>query len=266
MLGRGVAQALGEEWERALAPVAPALRAAGLACVNLESPLTSAPFAGGRHDLRAPPRAIAALTSAGVDCVSLANNHALDGGQAGLTETLEVLHVSSVTGVTQDGLFCRAGMCLLALDDSTAPLDVRAAGEAIAQAEAAFVIVSIHWGGEYQAAPTLRQQALARAFAAAGADLVVGHGPHVLQRVEEVEGAVVAYSLGNLLFDQPYPADCRQGAILLVDVCDGRIQGVEVIPTESVDGQVLVAGPDAAAAIHARLDPRGSVLRRSHTR
>lgn len=261
MLGRGVAQALDGEWERALAPVAPVLHTADVACVNLESPLTTAPFAGGTHDLRAPPCAIAALTSAGLDCVSLANNHALDGGLAGLAETHEVLRAASITPVTEDASYCHGGVCLLALDDSTGRFDLPAARAAIAQAEAAFVVAFVHWGGEYQAAPTPRQRALARAFAAAGADLVVGHGPHVLQRVEEMEGIPVAYSLGNLLFDQPYPADCRQGAILLVDVCGGRVQAIGVIPTESVDGQATLAGPEAAAAIRARLDPQGSVLR-----
>jgi poly-gamma-glutamate capsule biosynthesis protein CapA/YwtB (metallophosphatase superfamily) len=105
------------------------------------------------------------------------------------------------------------GCCLLAFDDSVIALDVAGAARAVTAAarRSDVVIVSIHWGGEYQAAPGPRQRAVARALADAGAGLIVGHGPHVPQRIEWVGETLVAYSLGNFLFDQPYPADCRWG-------------------------------------------------------
>jgi poly-gamma-glutamate synthesis protein (capsule biosynthesis protein) len=144
---------------------------------------------------------------------------------------------------------------MLAFDDSVAPLDVAAAAEAVAAAaeQAAPVVVSVHWGGEYQAAPGPRQRALAEALVAAGADVIVGHGPHVLQRVEWIGESLVAYSLGNFLFDQPYPADCRQGAILRITMQGRRIVAVAAAPTVVEHGRVRPAGPDDAAAIRARL-------------
>ncbi|MBE9506953.1 MAG: CapA family protein, partial [Chloroflexi bacterium] len=116
------------------------------------------------------------------------------------------------------------------------------------------IIVSIHWGGEYQAAPNSRQQAIASSLAGAGADIIIGHGPHVLQRVEWVGETLVAYSLGNFLFDQPYPADCRQGAILRVTLQGDHIVAVEAVPTAVSQGCVKPASTEEAAAILARLN------------
>ncbi len=268
MLGRGVAQALNRDWEAAFAEVQPWLADADLTFANLESPLTTAPprssppQAGGReggYDLRASPESVAALRAAGFDVVSLANNHALDAGQTGLRETVDTLHAAGI-GALLDGkaggsVDCSPTCQLLAFDDSVAPLDVKAAAGAVAAAaeRADVVIVSIHWGGEYQAAPGPRQRSLARKLAGAGAGVIVGHGPHVLQRVEWVGETLVAYSLGNLLFDQPYPADCRQGVILRVTLQGDRIAAVEAIPTVTEQGRLRLANPEEAAAISDRI-------------
>jgi poly-gamma-glutamate synthesis protein (capsule biosynthesis protein) len=267
MLGRGVAQALDGNWEAAFAEVRPWLVDADLAFANLESPLTTIlpPLGGDRggeggYDLRAPPETVAALRIAGFDVVSLANNHALDADQAGLAQTMTTLETAGITGLT-DYLQPYSSTHLpnyyvLAFDDSAAPLDVTAAADAVAAAakQAGVVVVSIHWGGEYQAAPGPRQRAIASALAEAGADVIAGHGPHVLQPVEWVGGTLVAYSLGNFLFDQLYPADCRWGAILRVTLRGERIVAVAAAPTVVERGRVRPASPEVAAAILDRLN------------
>jgi poly-gamma-glutamate capsule biosynthesis protein CapA/YwtB (metallophosphatase superfamily) len=260
MLGRGVAAALDGDWEAAFRDVQPALAGAELALANLESPLTHAPFAGGRFDLRAPPEAVNALTSAGFDVVSLVNNHALDGGTAGLLEaraTLARAGVQSVTGPNLDddgsvgspapvmlevqGL----GIAVLGYVDGGGRLDT--ARVARAAAESDLVVVLVHWGAEYYPL-TGRQRALARELMDAGADLIVGHGPHVLQPVEQLGDALVAYSLGNFLFDQPF-ADTRQGAILRVTLNRDQVTGVDAVPTLIQRGRVRHASGEDAAAI-----------------
>jgi hypothetical protein len=272
MLGRGVAQALGGEWEAAFAEVRPWLaaedgaeawpcvgrgsRAPTWAFANLESPLAAMPQIATGYDLRAPPSAAAALRAAGFQAVSLANNHALDAGVVGRRETEGVLRAAGIDPWTPGrAAWCGPGCVGLALDDSAAPLDLEQAVGAVSRAarRAEVVLVSIHWGGEYQAAPSIRQQTIARALACAGADVIAGHGPHVLQRVEQVEGALVAYSLGNFLFDQAYPLDCRWGAILRVAVCDGRVTAVEAVPTVTQGGRVRPADPETVEAILGRL-------------
>jgi poly-gamma-glutamate capsule biosynthesis protein CapA/YwtB (metallophosphatase superfamily) len=261
MLGRGVAQSLGGDWETAFSAVRPWLAETDLTFANLESPLTTAPQMSSGYDLRATPAAVAALHVAGFDVVSLANNHALDAGEVGLAETVATLDAAGIAGVvtqTTGDLRQSVRYHLLAFDDSTVPLDVEIAARSVAAAaaEADPVIVSVHWGGEYQAAPSPRQQLVAQALAHAGADLVIGHGPHVLQRVEWRGKTLVAYSLGNLLFDQPYPLDCRQGVILRVtrSVRGGSL-AFELLPTVVERGHVRPANAQEAQTILARLQP-----------
>jgi poly-gamma-glutamate synthesis protein (capsule biosynthesis protein) len=301
MLGRGVARSLDGHWEDAFKEVRPWLAEADLTFANLESPLTTAPRVSDGYDLRAPPQAVVALDAAGLDVVSLANNHALDAGEVGLAETvatLDAVGITSVTGWETDNLstsrFCHSerseesipcrtetlrcaqgdksrnspsmtshrAPCpsiryqLLAFDDATTPLDLETSVSRVTSAakQADLVIVSVHWGGEYQAAPSPRQQSIAQALARAGAGLIIGHGPHVLQRVEWIGETLIAYSLGNFLFDQPYPADCRRGAILRVTwFAHGSRPAVQVLPTVVEHGRVKPASPIESPAILDRL-------------
>ena len=258
MLGRDVATALDGDWPAAFADVRPCLSGADLAFANLESPLTTAPFAGGRFDLRAPPEAVEALTVAGFDLVSLANNHALDGGRVGLAQTLATLEqvgIETVLAPEVDDLDSECGVfsaelpnlriAALAFYDTGQPFDTTAVAQAAAQAD--LVVVSMHWGAEYYPV-TRRQRLLAQELVAAGADLVIGHGPHVLQPVEWIDGALVAYSLGNFLFDQPFPAT-RQGAVLRITLDRGSIIAVEALPTVIRCGRIKRATGDEATAI-----------------
>ena len=273
MLGRGVARELDGDWQAAFAGVQPWLAQADLAFANLESPLSS-PFippvggdrppvippvggteGGNAYDLRAPPESVVALRVAGFDVVSLANNHALDAGEIGLAQTMDTLNAAEIASLPIHQSTHSPTYHLLAFDDSSVPLDVDAASDAVATAaeRASVVVVSIHWGGEYQAAPGPRQQAIARALSGAGADVIVGHGPHVLQRIEWMGETLVAYSLGNFLFDQPYPIDCRWGVILRVTLQGGHIIAVDAVPTVAERGRVKPAAPDVAAAIYNRI-------------
>lgn len=253
MLGRGVSEYLQGDWKAAFGRIAPLLAGDALVFANLESPLTDAPQQAGSYDLRAAPAAAAALRVASFDLLSLANNHVLDAGPAGLAQTRQTLAVAGVQAVGDGETACGPGWCLLALYSALA--DPAAAQRAVAAAAAPgrLLIVSLHWGGEYQAAPSVAQQALAAKLAAAGADLIVGHGPHVLQRVEWLDDTLVAYSLGNLLFDQPYPVDCRQGALLRVTVRGTQIVAVDAIPTIAERGHVRLASAVEAVPILERL-------------
>ncbi|HDQ70804.1 MAG TPA: CapA family protein [Chloroflexi bacterium] len=267
MLGRRVAQYVEGDWTAAFAAVQSHLSKADLAIANLESPLTNAPPVSDGYDLRAPPEALVALQAAGFDAVSLANNHALDAGERGLQEMIDTLTSANIVPLlaskrlaidpNRAAFATHTPITILAFDDSVNPLDVEAAAEIVAEAvdraANAPVIVSIHWGGEYQAAPGPRQRAIAARFAQAGAAIIVGHGPHVLQRVEWIDNSLVAYSLGNFLFDQPYPLDCRWGVILHVTMRDERVVAVTATPTVAERGRVRLARPEEAQAILERL-------------
>ncbi len=227
MLGRGVAAVHSREtWPAALSAVSSQVQGADIAFANLESPLTSAPQVSAGYDLSAPDESVQALAAAGLDVLSLANNHSLDSGLQGLDDTRQALaanHLVSVGPGLEPVLLPVSGktIAFLALDDSTRPVAAEDAAAAIRKAKemADWVVVSIHWGREYSPGPEPGQRQLARQMVAAGADVIAGHHPHVLQPVEILPGseagkaAVVAYSLGNALFDQPTPPAARQGAL-----------------------------------------------------
>jgi poly-gamma-glutamate capsule biosynthesis protein CapA/YwtB (metallophosphatase superfamily) len=264
LLGRGVAQALDGVWESAFAQVRPWLDTPTsphtqlLVLANLESPLTAQPQVTAGYDLRAPPEAIAALRTAGFDALSLANNHALDAGQVGQQETIDTLRKAGILPWLAGepvAMSSFPSVIGLALDDTLVPLDLDAAAETVAAAaaQAKVIVVSIHWGAEYQATPSPRQREIARVLSKAGASVIAGHGPHVLQPVEMVGNTLVAYSLGNLLFDQPYPVDCSWGAIMRVTIRGSQIVDIEAVPTVTTGGHVRPAEQAASEAIAERL-------------
>jgi poly-gamma-glutamate capsule biosynthesis protein CapA/YwtB (metallophosphatase superfamily) len=242
MLGRGVAQAhSGDEWATTLAALLPVTSQADLTAANLESPLTDeAPISPGGFDLRAPAESARALGGAGVSLVTLANNHALDAGQPGLRQTLAVLRNAGIRAAGPDPspqfITIRGQrVAIIAFDDVSQRLDVGQAARAVRLARGAsqFVLVSIHWGLEYMQVPDGRQREIAQALADAGTSVIWGHHPHVLQPVEWVQGTVlpyptlVAFSLGNAMFDQAGPPDTRRNAVLRLALGQGGIREVQ---------------------------------------
>jgi poly-gamma-glutamate synthesis protein (capsule biosynthesis protein) len=265
MLGRDVALAHADgDWRGTLEAVEPLLAGADLAFGNLESPLTAAPLLRPAVDLRGPPASAGVLARLGIDLLSLANNHSWDAGDAGLRETMEALRSVGLAAVGPSavpwrGVLNGSRLVFLAFDDTQADLDLREAAIAVAseRGRADLVLVSLHWGVELEPAPNERERHIALALAEAGADLIVGHGPHVLQEIEWVWGAgrgrptLVAYSLGNALFDSPAPPAARRSAVLIVHldrlgVRSGCIVPIEIRPPE---WDIRLAAPEAASWI-----------------
>ena len=264
MLGRYVAQSNAPGgWGDTLSALAPCTTAADIAFANLESPLTMAPLVEDALDLRAPPEANQALQASHLDVVSLANNHAFDAGYQGLQDTKQALLAVGVQpiGPGEEPWVTQVNGLILvwfAFDDISAPLNLETVQEALEayHSDADLIIVSIHWGSELNLAPNSRQRSLASGLAAAGADLIIGHHPHVLQPVEWVWGSkrerptLVAFSLGNALFDQAAPPAVRNGAMLLVDVGPSGVGDVCAFPTQ-VDPRTWRVVPASLSAIEA---------------
>jgi len=237
MLGRSIGDGV-----RRFGPLYPfehvgdVLRGADVAFVNLEAPLSDGGQPANKDFVfRGSPTAARGLADAGIDVVSLANNHALDYGLEGLADTRAALTAAGIayagagdneTAARSPLILERNGLRLAFLAyvntprDSVSGFDVSAtaatadrAGVAWATAEAVaadvaavarradVVIVSLHSGPEYQEAPGDLQVALAHAAIDAGARLVLGHHPHVLQGLERYRGGLIIYSLGNFAFD-----------------------------------------------------------------
>ncbi|MEW6717589.1 MAG: CapA family protein [Chloroflexota bacterium] len=251
-----------------LAYLAPHLQSADLALANLESPLTTSPPAtDSAYALCAPPERARVLSKAGLDILSLANNHYLDCGTEGLTETITMLRLAGLTplGPEMTPLYQTIGglkLAFLALEDVSSPLDAEAATEAIRQAgsHGALVILSLHWGAEYQGGASARQKQLAHQFAEAGATLIWGHHPHVLQPAEWLDvgenRTLVLYSLGNVLFDQYGLLTTRRSALVMIQLDNNGVQDVHVIPfsIDIVHSRVLAPEP-AAIDLPLQLSP-----------
>lgn len=226
ILGRGVAASARGQQRSPLAGVAATFRAADLGFVNLESPLTRLPRTTRGLDLRADPQMASLLRPAGITLVSTVNNHTLDGGPAGRNASRATLRNYGVTPLSEDITFLRVAhqrLAWVALQEGQ-PWPWDALRHAAAHSDA--LIVSVHWGMEYRGV-TARQRELARQLVAAGARVVLGHGPHVLQPVERLGDGLVAYSLGNLAFDSDMPST-RESALSQVSLSGGAAQACAV--------------------------------------
>jgi poly-gamma-glutamate synthesis protein (capsule biosynthesis protein) len=260
LLGRGVTPTADS-----LAYLAPELSAADLALANLESPLGPGDEAPTHeYDLCAPAERASFLAGWGLDLLSLENNHADDCGPDGAGQTIAALSAAGLDGLTNEATIVEIDglrLAFFAFDDVGSPLDGEAAAAAIRLAVdgGALAVVSIHWGVEYQAGPTPRQEALARDFVEAGAALVWGHHPHVLQRAEWLDAArsdnelrrrsaLILYSLGNALFDQGGLADTRRSTLALVSLDRRGVEEVRFVPFVIDVRRGRLAAPDAASA------------------
>ena len=254
MLDRTVWKRIQANGARSILARAPStLRRADLAFGNLECPLGNARHAvSGEMSFCADPSTVAVLKDGGFDLVSLANNHTLDRGPSILQGTLAVLEAAGIryAGADRDraqatrlrrlgagGLtvgflaytdlsFEHGSWAKVGPDDRRALEEVRAARN-----KCDLLVVSYHWGNEYQPMPTSRQRALGRGTINAGADLVLGHHPHVLGPIEAYGGGLILYSMGNFVFDQRDTPDHEMDtAIFQIRYSEGEPLSATVIP------------------------------------
>jgi poly-gamma-glutamate synthesis protein (capsule biosynthesis protein) len=209
-----------------------------LVFANLEGPLIeSCPINRQGFTFCGLPDNASLLDRANIRFISLANNHILNYGSEGLSETFNTLDKYNIYYSENNNILYKTmkgtTFALLSFDDIVRRVDIDTFSEIIRTAKhnADFVIVSFHWGEEYQPLPNQRQKDLANIAAENGVNLIIGHHPHVLQTSEWIDNTLVFYSLGNFLFDQFWSLETRIGAIAKIEISDGQISKVEIIPT-----------------------------------
>lgn len=238
----------------------PYLEGADLALANLESPLTRAAVRTDLpYPLCAPPEHAGLLAQAGFDLLTLANNHIQDCGEQGLLNTQTTLTAAGLdfAGPRPEPEFREIDGVKLAFlaFDATGEFNPQAAGEAVRAAHetGAVVIVSIHWGAEYQAGASPVQKEIAGQLSQAGAALIWGHHPHVLQPAVWTRAGrtLVFYSLGNALFDQQGLANTRQSALALVRLDPNGVVDYRAIPflIDVPNSRIVEADPASAQVI-----------------
>lgn len=234
MLDRGVefeVQKNGGDWTWPFWHITSFLHQADLVFGNLESQISDkGTNVGSIYSFRADPGSIEALLYGGFDVLSVTNNHSFDYGKEALEDSIARLksvgiQVPPVTTEVQG-----TTISFLAYKQWGIPEEFEKQIQ-VAKVEADLVIVSLHAGEEYAKEPNDFQQTFARKAIDAGADLIIGHHPHVLQPLEQYKEGWIIYSLGNFLFDQSFSEETMHGAILKVVVENKEISEVSLLPT-----------------------------------
>ncbi|MFZ5817679.1 MAG: CapA family protein [Bacillota bacterium] len=290
MLARGVARAMREHGT--LYPVARVkehLSAADLAFANLESPIgvKGRPLPGKQIWFRAAPEAVEVLQAAGLDGVTVANNHIMDYDEENFLETLDRLRAAGIPYVgggrniaeARRPLVLEARGVRIALLGYSEFADlffdwdyprsfaatVERPGVARIQEDwlqedirkarslANVVAVTLHWGVEFVNHPSPEQVGLARWIIDQGADLVLGYHPHAIQGFELYKGRLIAYSLGNFIMDRQDTDLARESMILDLLIGKGGVKQVEVQPVWIRAEQPYIMTGEEGARLRAKM-------------
>ncbi|OAZ48139.1 CapA family protein [Paenibacillus polymyxa] len=270
-----------------------------LTIANLETPVTTNGVGAlnKTYVYKSSPKALTAMAAAGVDAVNLANNHILDQGTSGLLDTLKYLDEKGIAhaGAGRNAkeayaphYFERNGIKIALLGatrvmpeanwnasakqpgvagayDSTAI--VKSIREARNQAD--LVIVVAHWGKERATALEPHQTELSHAFIDAGADLVIGGHPHVLQGMEQYKGKWIAYSTGNFIFSKStvpatwdtaiFQATCTRNGDCKMKLTPYRAELGQPIPLKDVEASKILQKVAALSPSNVSIGVDGTV-------
>lgn len=226
---------------------------------NLETSIAEGrKVVSGEMLFRADPGSEIALKDSGFNIVSLANNHTPNFGQKALLETFDYLNEAEVSycgagenseEANQPAFIEKKGMVFAFLcynDNDVVPSSYEAgenrAGTAfmnikkmenavyLAKGWADFIIVSMHSGTEYTEKINQSQSSFAHAAIDAGAEMVIGHHPHIIQKAEIYNGKYILYSLGNFIFDQMWAIYTREGMIAKIIFSSKGVEKIEFTP------------------------------------
>ncbi|MGE5405168.1 MAG: CapA family protein [Candidatus Saccharibacteria bacterium] len=258
LLGRGVGTMIKRNGpDYPLKAVSTVLKTGDITIANLECPATKK----GRPvtkpiTFNSDPQSLGALKKAGISMVSLSNNHALDYGRTGLLETMKYLRQHNIPffGAGHNAyeahrplIIQKNGLKIAFFSYNAHPYegvayDQKRANIALARKKSVIhhdiglirkkvdlVIVCFHWGREFRPLPTALQRTLARITIDAGADLIIGHHPHVLQPPRYYRGKLILFSLGNFVFDQTDPKQ-TESVIFSCDLSSKGVSNVKFTP------------------------------------
>lgn len=243
--------------EYTLSCLAETLRDADLVVANLEGPITPYPSMSAGSVIRSPenytftfPTSTAQLLARhNIGIVNIGNNHIMNFGRDGLWETKKWLDAAGVRYFGDPEMpeaarvvhFDIKGVryAFVNWSDWTSDKTDHTVAQVRAEREAGRVpIVYTHWGEEYATTSSPRNQQLARSFVDAGAEMVIGSHPHVIQEHEEYNGKHIYYSLGNMVFDQYWNEAVRTGLMLRVTFGPRGVETIEEIKVEMLrDGR-----------------------------
>jgi poly-gamma-glutamate synthesis protein (capsule biosynthesis protein) len=241
------------------------LTTADLALANLESPVDD----GFRYHtsgttFSGDPKLLDGVKKAGFDFVSLGNNHIGDAGRDGVLETIAALDERGIAhsgagtgpaGAAMPAILETHGLKIAVIGcDAVArtywvadrpdsvgsrPCATKAVADDVAELksskQADLVIVFPHWGAEYRARPSATQRDQAKRWIAAGADMIIGNHAHWAAAVEEIDGRLAFYALGNFVFDQMWSAQTMEGLVVELTFEGTTLRQAWLHPTLVID-------------------------------
>lgn len=213
---------------------------------NLEGPVSDVPVNDDYPErtltFNMSPETISTIKNLGLNGVSLANNHTLNAGGGGFTTTQNLLKNAGIKyGGSQNGFDdgsviryeTEIPVSVVAVDFLSYTNTVKIDEAIKAEKDAGrFVIVFPHWGEEYSLSHTASQENAAKSFINAGAGLIIGSHPHVVEDVEVINNVPVIYSLGNFVFDQTFSKDTQEGLIVSGKISETGLE-ISFNPMES---------------------------------
>ena len=260
MLGRGVEYMINKQgkgdFKFSFLKIASELQKSDILFANLEGPISDRGVrVGSIYSFRFKPEAIDGLVYGGFDILSLANNHMLDYQRIALEDTMNILKENNIdyvgAGFNKEEAFSlkikeikntrigflaytnlgpenwqagekNSGMAWISENDiGEIAEDIKKSKK-----EVDVLIISLHAGEEYEENPTSFQTSFAMNCIENGADLVVGHHSHVVQKIERYNDGWIAYSLGNFIFDQGFSEETMKSIILKVAIKDKKIKEI----------------------------------------
>lgn len=229
MLDRGVEYQIEKhgDWFYPFSKIKLLLSQADMAIGNLEGPIVYQPpkFPDNSLQFAFSPNVVKSLSSANFQLLSLANNHTENMGEEGWQETKDHLQQANIDSIghpvkcDQDDSIVKGPFVFLAFN-KTFPVNcsdakiVQIIQEIRQNYPDKFLVVIFHWGNEYALTSSAAQQSLAHETVKAGADLILGSHPHVVQEIEEYQGRLIFYSLGNFIFDQYFSQETQEGLVV----------------------------------------------------
>lgn len=237
MLGRycNVQMLQKNDWQYPFSKVADFTKNADISFGNLEAPIIeNCPTTDTGMIFCARPESIAGLKSGGFDVLSVSNNHALNQGQNGLSQTKLLLEKNGISFSDSNKPIIKningIKFGFVSFDLVTYPKASLIPQISPISPTVDILIVSLHWGNEYQKTPTAQQKELAHQIIDAGAKIITGHHPHVTQPTESYHNGLIFYSLGNFVFDQPWSEETKKGNIAKILFEGKEIKSYEIIP------------------------------------
>lgn len=212
-------------------------RGVNTSIVNLEGPISDSPIevdtTSDNLVFNFPPKTPEVLKWLGISGVSLANNHTSNAGKAGLENTHKVLEEAGIVWIggpnfDADNSVREFGsgsqkLAIITINNLSSTDDL--SGLIQAQKKIGnYVLIFPHWGNEYQDRHSTQQENLAKSWIDAGADIVIGSHPHVIQDMEIYNNKPIIYSLGNLVFDQTFSTETKQGLVVAGSIDKGKIK------------------------------------------